>query len=254
MEAELQWRVNRATAVRSAFIFPRAKGNGMSTVLIVEDDEALSVALRDGFEYDGYSVLLAGDGITGLSLASEKHPDLIILDIMLPAASGLDLCNQIRKRGIDTPIIFLSVRSAESDKILGFKLGADDYVTKPFSFTELRARVEALLRRVSRQVKGPEKYRFGEVEVNFKTREATRRGDPVELSGRELEMLNYLVQHCGEVVTRNQLLDAIWGYDNYPFTRTVDVHISKLRRKIEDDPGKPRHLITVHRTGYKFLP
>jgi len=226
----------------------------MPTVLIVEDDQALSVALRDGFESEGYSVLVAGDGTTGLELASRDDLSLIIMDIMLPSASGLDLCNQIRKKGIDVPIIFLSVRSTEADKILGFKLGADDFVTKPFSFMELMARVEAVLRRVSPPGKGLEKYEFGEIEINFRTREATKCGGPLELSGREFEVLDYLIQHSGEVVTRNQLLDAIWGYDNYPFTRTVDVHISKLRRKIEQNPEHPRHLVTVHRTGYRFLP
>jgi len=226
----------------------------MPTVLIVEDDEALSVALRDGFESEGYSVLLAGDGAKGLELASAAGVSLIILDIMLPSASGLDLCNQIRKTGIDIPIIFLSVRSDESDKVLGFKLGADDYLTKPFSFMELMARVEAVLRRVAGRRKDLDKYQFGDIEINFRTREATKCGGPLELSGREFEVLDYLIQHNGEVVTRNQLLDAIWGYDNYPFTRTVDVHISKLRRKIEENPEQPRHLITVHRTGYRFLP
>jgi len=226
----------------------------MPTVLIVEDDEALSVALRDGFESEGYSVLLAGDGAKGLELASAAGVSLIILDIMLPSASGLDLCNQIRKTGIDIPIIFLSVRSDESDKVLGFKLGADDYLTKPFSFMELTARVEAVLRRVAGPRKDLDKYQFGDIEINFRTREATKCGGPLELSGREFEVLDYLIQHNGEVVTRNQLLDAIWGYDNYPFTRTVDVHISKLRRKIEENPEQPRHLITVHRTGYRFLP
>ena len=226
----------------------------MPTVLIVEDDEALSVALRDGFESEGYSVLLAGDGAKGLELASAAGVSLIILDIMLPSASGLDLCNQIRKKGIEIPIIFLSVRSDESDKVLGFKLGADDYLTKPFSFMELMARVEAVLRRVAGRRKDLDKYQFGDIEINFRTREATKCGGPLELSGREFEVLDYLIQHNGEVVTRNQLLDAIWGYDNYPFTRTVDVHISKLRRKIEENPEQPRHLITVHRTGYRFLP
>lgn len=226
----------------------------MPRVLIVEDDEALAVALRDGFEYEGYSALLARDGETGLSLASSKELDLMILDVMLPKASGLEICNQLRKTGNRVPIIFLSVRSGESDKILGLKLGADDYVTKPFSFVELMARVEALLRRMSRLDHELESLQLDQVTIHFKTRKASRNGLPLELSEREFHILSYLVQHGGQVVSRNQLLDAIWGYDDYPFTRTVDVHICKLRRKIEKDASQPRHLITVHRTGYKFLP
>ena len=229
-------------------------GEAVPRVLIVEDDATLAVTLRDGFEGEGYSVLVAADGRAGLRLASSKEPDVVILDVMLPVASGFDLCNQLRKSGNGVPIIFLSARSGESDKILGLKVGADDYVTKPFSFMELMARVEALLRRVSRPARQTDIYRFGKVEINFKTREATKRGVPLELSEREFEILNCFIQHRGEVVTRNQLLDAIWGYEDYPFTRTVDVHISKLRRKIEEDAHQPRHLITVHRTGYKFLP
>lgn len=229
-------------------------GEAMPRVLIVEDDATLALTLRDGFEGEGYSVLVAGDGPTGLRLASSKHPDVMILDVMLPAASGFDLCNQLRKSGNGVPIIFLSARSGESDKILGLNVGADDYVTKPFSFMELMARVDAVLRRVSRPARQTDRYRFGEVEINFKTREVNKRGAPLELSAREFEILNYFILHCGEVVTRNQLLDAIWGYEDYPFTRTVDVHISKLRRKIEADAGQPRHLITLHRTGYRFLP
>jgi DNA-binding response OmpR family regulator len=222
--------------------------------LIVEDDESLAMTLREGFEGEGYSVLVAADGGAGLRLASSKEPDVVILDVMLPAASGFDLCNQLRKSGNGVPIIFLSARSGESDKILGLKVGADDYVTKPFSFMELMARVESLLRRVSRPTQQTDIYRFGEVEINFKAREATKRGVPLELSEREFEILHCFIQHHGEVVTRNQLLDAIWGYEDYPFTRTVDVHISKLRHKIEDDASHPRHLITVHRIGYRFLP
>lgn len=226
----------------------------MSKVLIVEDDVTLARTLRDGFEGEGYSVFVAEDGTSGLRLALSKGPDVMILDVMLPAASGFDLCHQLRKSGNRVPIIFLSARSGESDKILGLKVGGDDYVAKPFSFMELMARVEALLRRVSRPARQPDRYRFGDVEINFKTREATKRGAPLDLSVREFEILHYFIQHRGEVVTRNQLLDAIWGYEDYPFTRTVDVHISKLRHKIEGDVHHARHLMTLHRVGYRFLP
>lgn len=165
-------------------------GEAVPRVLIVEDDETLAVTLRDGFEGEGYSVLVAGDGRAGLRLASRRQPDVVILDVMLPAASGFDLCRQLRKSGNGVPIIFLTARSGEGDKILGLNVGADDYVTKPFSFMELMARVEALLRRVSRPAQQTNIYRFGEVEINFKIREATRQGVPLELSEREFEILN----------------------------------------------------------------
>lgn len=226
----------------------------MPRVLIVEDDATLALTLRDGFEGEGYSVLVAGDGATGLCLASSKRPDVMILDVMLPGASGFDLCNQLRKSGNGVPIIFLSARGGESDRILGLKVGADDYVTKPVSFMELMAHVEAVLRRVSRPAQQPDRFRFGETEINFQTREATKRGVPLELSAREFEILHYFIQHPGEVVTRDQLLDAVWGHEDCPITHTVDVHMSKLRHKIEEDPHQPQHLITIHRTGYKFLP
>jgi len=225
----------------------------MKKVLIVEDDQAMAVALRDGFEYEGYSVVVARDGATGLRLASDKELDLIILDVMLPKMSGLDICKQLRNGDNNIPIIMLTARGQEIDKVLGLKLGADDYVTKPFSFMELMARVEALLRRASKPAAKIESYQFGDVALNFKTFQATKGSKPLELSPREFDILKYLIEHRGEVVTRDQLLDSVWGYDNFPFTRTVDMHIAKLRKKIEDTPSDPRHIITVHRVGYKFL-
>jgi len=226
-------------------------------VLIVEDDEAMSVALRDGFEYEGYRVTVAPDGETGLRLAAagDPGPDLVILDVMLPRKSGLDVCKELRSRGNDVPIIMLTARGQEIDKVLGLKLGADDYITKPFGFMELLARAEAVLRRSDGRVaqrETPESYRFGEVEIDFKRHEATYGGEPLELSPREFELLSFFIQHRGEVVTRERLLDAVWGYNTIPFTRTVDMHVAKLRKKIEDDPSDPRHIVTVHRLGYKF--
>ena len=221
-------------------------------VLIVEDDQAMAVALRDGFTYEGYNVQVARDGQTGLRLAQEKGLDLVILDVMLPRMSGLDVCRQLRGAGNNTPIIMLTARGQEIDKVLGLKTGADDYVTKPFSFLELMARVEAVLRRAAKPAEQVESVQFGDVEVNFRTFEATKGGRPLELSPREYKMLKYFVEHRGEVVSRDQLLDHVWGYDGLPLTRTVDMHIAKLRQKIEDTPGDPKHIITVHRVGYKF--
>jgi DNA-binding response OmpR family regulator len=224
----------------------------MRKVLIVEDDQAMAVALRDGFTYEGYAVQVARDGAAGLRLATERGLDLVILDVMLPRLSGLDVCRQLRGAGNNTPIIMLTARGQEIDKVLGLKTGADDYVTKPFSFLELMARVEAVLRRAAKPAEQVETAGFGDVEVNFKTFEATKAGRPLELSPREFKMMKYFAEHRGEVVTRDQLLDSVWGYDGLPLTRTVDMHIAKLRQKIEDTPGDPRHIITVHRVGYKF--
>jgi DNA-binding response OmpR family regulator len=224
----------------------------MRKVLIVEDDQAMAVALRDGFSYEGYAVQVARDGATGLQLAREKSHDLVILDVMLPRLSGLDVCRQLRSAGNETPIIMLTARGQEIDKVLGLKTGADDYVTKPFSFLELMARVEAVLRRASKPAEAVEGVSFGDVEINFKTFEASKGGRAVELSPREFKMMKYFAEHRGEVVTRDQLLDHVWGYEGLPLTRTVDMHIAKLRQKIEDTPSDPRHIITVHRVGYKF--
>jgi DNA-binding response OmpR family regulator len=224
----------------------------MGKVLIVEDDQAMAVALRDGFEYEGHTVLLARDGPAGLQLASEREPDIIILDVMLPKMSGLDVCKHLRSRGKTTPIIMLTARGQEIDKVLGLKIGADDYVTKPFSFLELMARVEAVLRRTLKPAEKVETFAFGDVKLDFVKLEATKGGSPIDLSPREFEILRYFIEHRGEVVTRDQLLDAVWGYDSFPLTRTVDMHIAKLRQKIEDTPSNPRHVLTVHRIGYKF--
>jgi two-component system alkaline phosphatase synthesis response regulator PhoP len=224
----------------------------MRKVLIVEDDQAMAVALRDGFTYEGYAVHVARDGAAGLRMAEERSHDLLILDVMLPRMSGLDVCRQLRSAGNYTPIIMLTARGQEIDKVLGLKTGADDYVTKPFSFLELMARVEAVLRRTSKSLESVEKVSFGDVEMNFKTFEASKGGRALELSPREFKMMKYFVEHRGEVVTRDQLLDHVWGYEGLPLTRTVDMHIAKLRQKIEDTPSDPHHVITVHRVGYKF--
>ncbi len=229
------------------------------SVLIVEDDDAMALALRDGFDYEGYSVTTARDGAEGLRSATEESPDLIILDVMLPKMNGLDVCQNLRRGGDSVPIIMLTARGQEVDKILGLKLGADDYVTKPFSFMELAARAEALLRRASGQLDASlqskvtsESARFGDVTIDFTRHEASKAGRPLPLTPREFRLLDFFVRHRGEVVTRDQLLDAVWGYDKIPFTRTVDTHIAKLRKKVEDSPADPKFIITVHRLGYKF--
>jgi two-component system alkaline phosphatase synthesis response regulator PhoP len=224
----------------------------MPRVLIVEDDEAMAVALRDGFTYEGYDVRMANDGASGLKLASEGDHDLIILDVMLPKMSGLDVCKKIRRNGSRVPVIMLTARGQEIDKVLGLKTGADDYVTKPFSFLELMARVEAVLRRSSGYSERVDRYQFGEVEIDFGRSEAHKAGEPIALSPREFKLMGFLIEHRGEVLTRERLLDAVWGYDNVPFTRTVDMHIAKLRKKIEDKPHDPDFIVTVHRVGYKF--
>ncbi|MBA3711001.1 MAG: response regulator transcription factor [Pyrinomonadaceae bacterium] len=224
----------------------------MRKVLIVEDDQAMAVALRDGFTFEGYAVDVARDGAAGLRLAAEKNPDLVILDVMLPRLSGLDVCRQLRGGGNNTPVIMLTARGQEIDKVLGLRTGADDYITKPFSFLELMARVEAVLRRATKTVEGIERVQFGDIDIGFRSFEATKGGRPLELSPREFKLIKYFVEHRGEVVTREQLLDTVWGYEGLPLTRTVDMHIAKLRQKIEETPGDPRHIITVHRVGYKF--
>ncbi|MCA1558170.1 MAG: response regulator transcription factor, partial [Acidobacteria bacterium] len=203
--------------------------------------------------YEGYTVEVARDGSAGLKLATDKNHDLIILDVMLPKMCGLDVCKHLRTQGNQTPIIMLTARGQEIDKVVGLKTGADDYVTKPFSFLELMARVEAILRRTSRSEEGFEQAQFGDIVLNFKNMEAHKGGHALELSPREFKILKYFLEHKGEVITRDQLLDAVWGYDGFPLTRTVDMHIAKLRHKIEDSPADPHHIVTVHRAGYKFI-
>ncbi|HEY4640285.1 MAG TPA: response regulator transcription factor [Thermoanaerobaculia bacterium] len=223
----------------------------MSRILIVEDDPAMSVALRDGFEYEKYNVDMASDGEEALRRATGGNHDLIVLDVMLPKMSGIDVCKELRKNGSHTPIIMLTARGQEIDKIVGLRVGADDYVTKPFSFMELLARVEAVLRRTTRNAQS--EVAFGDVMLDFKCYRATRNGDSIELTPREFTILRYLIDHANEVVSREALLDHVWGYDTGALSRTVDTHIARLRQKIEIVPSEPKHLITVHRVGYRFV-
>ena len=231
----------------------------MPKILIVEDEPEMILGLRDNFEYQGYEVAVASDGLQAVESALHELPDLILLDVMLPKLNGFDVCRRLRREGLSTPIIMLTARGQETDKIVGLEIGADDYVTKPFSIKELLARVGALLRRAEvnnasvKTAPPATVYRFGDVEIDFKNYRAAKSEEPLALSPREFEILKYFVKRRGEAITREELLDRIWGYDNYPFTRTVDNHIAKLRQKIEDSPAEPQYIITLHRIGYKFL-
>ena len=209
--------------------------------------------MSEGLRYEGYATLLARDGAAGLRLAGQGGIDLIVLDVMLPEVNGVEVCRRLRSRGSTIPIVMLTSRSEELDKVVGLKAGADDYVTKPFSFMEFVARVEAVLRRSRRFADRPPTHTFGDVTLNVRTREAAKRGKPVTLLPREFRLLEYFLERRGEVVSRDQLLDAVWDHDAIsPLTRTVDMHIAKLRQKIEDDSSDPRWIVTVHRVGYKF--
>lgn len=225
----------------------------MPKILIIEDEPSMVLGIRDSLEYEGYEVSAARDGEEGLKKAGAVKPDLILLDVMLPLMSGIDVCRALRNKGIEAPIIMLTARSQEIDKVVGLEVGADDYVTKPFSINELLARIRAHLRRAAKQVAEIETFTFGDVELDFKKYRASRRGKELELSAREFDILRYLIGRRGEIVTRDQLLDEVWGYASNPISRTIDNHIAKLRQKIEDTPSEPQHIITVHRIGYRFL-
>jgi DNA-binding response OmpR family regulator len=222
-------------------------------ILIVEDEPAMVAGLRDNFEYEGYEVISAADGAEGLDRALADDPDLVVLDVMMPRMSGLDVCKQLKTKRPLIPIIMLTARGQEIDKVVGLELGADDYVTKPFSIRELMARVKAVLRRVSPQGPAADVYRFSDVEINIRSNEVRRAGTLVDLSAKEFALLAYFVSHPAETLSRNRLLDAVWGYENYPNTRTVDTHIVHLRQKVEPNPEEPRFIITVHGSGYKFV-
>lgn len=224
----------------------------MKRILVVEDDPAILKGLEVALREENYEVMTATDGAEGFRRAHRENLDLIILDIMLPGMDGLEICRRLRGERSTTPIIMLTSRKEEVDKVLGLELGADDYVTKPFSIRELKARIRACMRRPPELVRDIEEYAFGDITLDFKKLEAKRRGDPLKLSAKEFEILKYLILREGEVVTRDMLLDDVWGYEQYPTTRTVDNYILSLRKKIETDPSNPEHLLTVHTAGYKF--
>jgi two-component system alkaline phosphatase synthesis response regulator PhoP len=225
----------------------------VAKILIVEDEPDMVLGLKDNFEFEGYEVLTATDGQSGLEKARSEKPDLVILDIMLPRLSGLEVCKALRSTGVETPIVMLTARGQEIDKVVGLELGADDYVTKPFSIRELLARVRAILRRTDGTKKRLSQYSFGDVELDFEIYRAKKGGADLELSPREFELLRYLIERRGETVSRDKLLEDVWGYESYPSTRTVDTHIAKLRAKIGDSGVDPRFVLTIHGVGYKFV-
>jgi len=227
----------------------------MKRILVVEDDLAILRGLKDNLEFESYEVLTAEDGERAYAVLKEKKPDLVILDLMLPKMSGTELCRKVRKEGLTTPILMLTARGEEKDRVAGLDQGADDYVTKPFSVPELLARVRSLIRRVDLSKTGdlPGELHFDDVSVDFKRFEARKAGKTVEMSRKEFGILRLLAARRGEVVERNELLDEVWGYDQYPTTRTVDNHIALLRGKLEDDPGHPRRILTVYGVGYKLV-
>jgi DNA-binding response OmpR family regulator len=226
----------------------------MERILIVDDQEELLSGLAVNFRREGYEVLTATQGGAGLSLALKERPDLIILDVMLPGMSGLDVCRELRRTGVETPIIMLTARSEEIDRVLGLEIGADDYLTKPFSLRELFARVRTRLRRrPAAAVPSPARYRFGDVEIDFERLRAERQGRALELSAKEFDLLGLLVRRRGEILTRDEILKQVWGYEDPPLTRTVDTHILKLRQKIEADPANPSFIQTVYGAGYRFV-
>jgi DNA-binding response OmpR family regulator len=222
-------------------------------ILIVEDEPDMVLGLRDNFEFEGYVVVTASDGAAGLEKARSEKPDLLILDIMMPKLSGLEVCKTLRGEGFEKPIIMLTARGQEIDKVVGLELGADDYVTKPFSIRELLARVRAILRRSDGSKRRLARYRFSDVELDFEVYRATKGGTALEMSPREFELLRYLIERKGDTVSRDQLLEDVWGYESYPSTRTVDTHIAKLRAKIGDSGSEPRYILTMHGSGYKFV-
>jgi DNA-binding response OmpR family regulator len=225
----------------------------MSRILVVEDDPAILRGLTDNLKFESYEVLTAADGEMGYRLIQEKKPDLIVLDLMLPKLSGYELCRKVRSEGLTTPIVMLTARGEEADRILGLDLGADDYVTKPFSVRELLARVRALLRRAHPPRALPDELRFDDVVVDFRGFEARKGDKRLAMTRKEFGVLRLLAARAGEVVTRDDLLNEVWGYENYPTTRTVDNHVALLRAKLEDNPSEPRHLLTIHGVGYKLV-
>lgn len=225
----------------------------MERILVVEDDVAVQKALRRTFESAGFEVTVATEGATAMQTYATVQPKIVLLDLRLPGKSGQDLCREIRAQSPNIPILVLSAASDVVDKVLLLELGADDYVTKPFSPRELLARVRVALRRLTQGVDKQEIYSFGEIEVDFGKMELTRSGQPVPLTPQEFKMLRFFLNNKERVVSRNELLNEVWGYHSYPTTRTVDTHILRLRQKLEKDPADPVHFRTVHGTGYKFV-
>ena len=224
----------------------------MKRLLLVEDEPGLVLTLTDRLTREGYAVDSSADGESGLERASSEGFDLILLDVMLPRLGGFDVLRELRKRNVETPVIMLTARGQVVDKVVGLKLGADDYVTKPFEMVELLARIEAKLRRAPSVPHPAEGHQFGDVRVDFRRAEVTKSGVPLDLSAREFQLLRYFIEHRGATLTREELLNEVWGYNAMPSTRTVDVHVAWLRQKIEPNSRHPQYILTVHGMGYKF--
>lgn len=225
----------------------------MKKILIIEDEKNMVTGLKFNLEARDYKVIVAYDGEAGYQKAVNEKPDLVLLDIMLPKLNGYEVCKRIKKAKPELPVIMLTAKSQEAEIVTGLELGADDYITKPFSVLELLARIKAMFRRVKSNSDEKGIYRFGNLELDLKKNKATKNGNTLELTTREFEILHYLIQRQGETVSRDELLTRIWGYETSPYTRTVDIHIAKLRSKIKDKPDDPKLIITIHGIGYKFL-
>ena len=225
----------------------------MKRILIIEDDPAIQRGLMDALTAEHFDIHVSGDGSEGLKTAQQKRVDLIILDIMLPGMNGFEICRELRSKGTDIPILMLTGKGEEMDKVLGLELGADDYLTKPFSIRELVARVKALLRRQSHIDQAIEEASFGNIHIDFAKQEALRGSKNLHLTSREFDLLKFMIAREGKVISRSTLLDEVWGYEQTPTTRTIDNFILSLRKKIEVNPSKPKHLLTVHTSGYKFV-
>ena len=226
-------------------------------ILLVEDEPGLQLTLSDRLRREGYQVDTAGDGAAGLEKAATGTFDLVLLDVMLPKKNGFDVLRDLRQRGVETPVMMLTARSQVVDTVVGLKLGADDYLAKPFEMMELLARVEARLRRraapAAPAIAATDGYQFGDVRVDYRSAEVFRGTEAIDLSAREYQLLRYLIEHRGEIISRDQLLNEVWGYNAMPSTRTVDVHVAWLRQKIEPNPRHPQYLLTVHGLGYRFV-
>ncbi|MGH9839959.1 MAG: response regulator transcription factor [Blastocatellia bacterium] len=223
-------------------------------ILLVEDEPGLVLTLSDRLVSEGYTVDTARDGETGLDRASNEAFDAVILDVMLPRKNGFDVCRDLRQRGVNTPILMLTARGQVVDKVVGLKLGADDYLTKPFEMMELLARIEALLRRAPAAASpSAETYQFDSIKVDFRRAEVTRDGEKLEFSAKEFRLLRYFIEHREATLSRDELLNEVWGYDAMPTTRTVDVHVAWLRQKLEPNPKYPKYILTIHGMGYKFI-
>lgn len=224
----------------------------MKSILIIEDDPAIAKGLKESLEDEHFHILTASDGREGYEMAKKEKPDLILLDLMLPTMNGQDVCRKLREDDVTIPILMLTSKKEDTDKILGLELGADDYITKPFNLRELHARIKANLRRSEIKHKEVSIYSFADLEIDFKKQKVKKNGQSIQFSTKELEILHFFIQHDDEIVSREMLLDEVWGYDVFPTTRTVDNYILNLRKKIEEDPTNPLYILTIPKSGYRF--